>query len=63
MCLMLTAQIIAALVGFHLTTPSKALLDVVLIDQLVAYLCALSSVKSNAKCQGELQGSVHHEAA
>ena len=44
MSLMLTAQTTAALIGFHLTTPSKALLVVVLIDQLVAYLCGLTSI-------------------
>ena len=47
MSLMLTAQTTAALIGFHLTTPSsssKALLVIVLIDQLVAYLCGLTSI-------------------
>ncbi|KAL4639491.1 hypothetical protein ACB092_03G222100 [Castanea dentata] len=47
MSLMLTAQTTAAFVGFHLTTPSfssKAMLVVVLIDQLVAYLCGLTSI-------------------
>ena len=47
MSLMLTAQTTAALIGFHLTTPSsssKAMLVIVLIDQLVAYLCGLTSI-------------------
>nr|POE48219.1 hypothetical protein CFP56_71631 [Quercus suber] len=47
MSLMLTAQTTAALIGFHLTTPSsssKALLVVLLIDQLVACLCGLTSI-------------------
>ena len=43
---MLTAQTTAALIGFHLTTPIflKVLLVVVLVVQLVAYLCGLTSI-------------------
>ena len=48
MSLMLTAQTTATLMGFHTTpTPSsssKALLVVALMDQLVAYLCGLTSI-------------------
>ena len=47
MSIMLTVQTTAALVGFHLTTPSsltKVLLIVVLVVQLVAYLCGLTSM-------------------
>ena len=59
---MLTVQTTAALVGFHLTTPSsstKVLLIVVLVVQLVAYLCGLTSMLLGHWNPGTTQAFAH----
>jgi len=61
MFIMLTVQTTAALIGFHLTTPIflKVLLVVVLVVQLVAYLCGLTRMLLQRRNPGATQVFAH----